>query len=113
MENSASLMDLQDLGLKMEYRCPSCKSCVDCRRGEQYEKVSIRQEADVVTAGCPGTTLCCNVDQKLCCTSREIFSSTRLSDKLGDLDQLESKMILEVGGASFLQGSSLKHQLLI
>ena len=39
-------LDVQDLGLKMEYRCPSCRNCLNCRRGESYEKVSIRQEAE-------------------------------------------------------------------
>ena len=39
-------LDLQDLGLKMEYRCPSCRDCINCKRGEHYEKVSIRQEAE-------------------------------------------------------------------
>ena len=30
----------------MEYRCPSCRNCLNCRRGESYEKISIRQEAE-------------------------------------------------------------------
>ena len=44
--DSRKYLDVQDLGLKLEYRCPSCRNCINCRRGEQYEKVSIRQEAE-------------------------------------------------------------------
>ena len=26
-------LDVQELGLKMDYRCPSCRNCLNCRRG--------------------------------------------------------------------------------
>ena len=39
-------LDMHDTGLSMEYRCPSCRNCLDCKRGEHYERVSIQQEAE-------------------------------------------------------------------
>ena len=39
-------LDMQDTGLSMEYWCPSCRQCLDCKRGEHYERVSIQQEAE-------------------------------------------------------------------
>lgn len=39
-------LGLDDVGIQMEYRCSRCRDCLDCRKGEQYEKMSIRQERE-------------------------------------------------------------------
>ena len=39
-------LDINDLGLRCEYRCPTCRNCINCRRGELYEKVSFKQEEE-------------------------------------------------------------------
>ena len=39
-------LDLNDAGLRMEYRCPTCRNCLDCKRGETYEKISFKQEEE-------------------------------------------------------------------
>ena len=36
----------QQEGLQIEYRCPKCRSCVDCRRAIETEKFSLRDEAE-------------------------------------------------------------------
>ena len=36
----------QQEGLSIEYRCPKCRSCSDCRRSFETEKVSMREEAE-------------------------------------------------------------------
>ena len=33
-------------GLNIEYRCPKCRSCSDCRRSFETERVSLREEAE-------------------------------------------------------------------
>ena len=33
-------------GLSIEYRCPRCRSCTDCRNSFETERVSIREEAE-------------------------------------------------------------------
>ena len=46
MNDVNKFLDLQDIGLKMEYRCPTCRNCINCKRGENYEKISIKQEEE-------------------------------------------------------------------
>ena len=36
----------QQEGLNIEYRCPKCRSCSDCRRSFATERVSMREEAE-------------------------------------------------------------------
>ena len=33
-------------GLSIDYRCPNCRSCSDCRRSFETERVSLREEAE-------------------------------------------------------------------
>ena len=33
-------------GLNIEYRCPRCRNCNDCRRSHETERVSLREEAE-------------------------------------------------------------------
>ena len=39
-------MELQEAGLKTEFRCKQCRSCLDCRKGAGHEKLSMKQEAE-------------------------------------------------------------------
>ena len=39
-------MELQEAGLKTEFRCRQCRQCDDCRKGAGSEKVSLQQEAE-------------------------------------------------------------------
>ena len=39
-------MDLQEAGLKTDYRCIRCRHCGDCKKGAGYEKLSMKQEAE-------------------------------------------------------------------
>ena len=36
----------QEEGLSIEYRCPKCRNCSDCRNSHQTERVSLREEAE-------------------------------------------------------------------
>ena len=36
----------QQEGLNIEYRCPRCRTCGDCRRSHETERVSLREEAE-------------------------------------------------------------------
>ena len=48
-ENETMLKQLQKAqseGLSIEYRCPRCRSCNDCRRSFETERVSLREEAE-------------------------------------------------------------------
>ena len=40
------LQQAQQEGLQIEYRCPRCRSCNDCRRSFATERVSLREEAE-------------------------------------------------------------------
>ena len=35
-----------EAGFDIEYRCPKCRDCGDCRRASDTEKVSLREEAE-------------------------------------------------------------------
>ena len=39
-------MDLQEAGLKTEFRCIKCRACDDCRKGAGFERISMKQEAE-------------------------------------------------------------------
>ena len=41
-------MDLQEAGLKTEYKCAKCRSCEECKRGVGFERISLRQEAEQI-----------------------------------------------------------------
>ena len=48
-EETSYLKSLQkscEEGLTIEYRCPKCRSCSDCRNSCETERVSIREEAE-------------------------------------------------------------------
>ena len=40
------MMKAQHEGLSIEYRCHKCRSCSDCRRSHETERVSLREEAE-------------------------------------------------------------------
>ena len=40
------LQKAQSEGLNIEYRCPKCRACADCRRSFETERVSLREEAE-------------------------------------------------------------------
>ena len=39
-------MELQEAGLRTDFRCKQCRSCEECRKGAGHERVSMRQEAE-------------------------------------------------------------------
>ena len=39
-------MDLQESGLKTNFRCKQCRNCDNCRRGAGQERLSLKQEAE-------------------------------------------------------------------
>ena len=39
-------MELQEAGLRTDFRCKQCRNCDDCRRGAGHEKLSLKQEAE-------------------------------------------------------------------
>ena len=41
-------MDLQGAGLEIEYRCVRCRDCQQCKNADQTEKISLREEAEMV-----------------------------------------------------------------
>ena len=48
-EENSALKNLQKAvneGLSIDYRCPKCRNCHDCRRSFQTERVSLREEAE-------------------------------------------------------------------
>ena len=40
--------DLQGAGLEIEYRCIRCRECSQCKNADQTEKISLREEAEMV-----------------------------------------------------------------
>ena len=34
------------LGLNVMYRCPKCRNCKDCRKGDIFEQISIKEKAE-------------------------------------------------------------------
>ena len=41
-----NLVRLQELGLSIDYRCPSCRSCASCKNAPSTERLSMREEAE-------------------------------------------------------------------
>ena len=41
------LVEIQDAGLQIEYRCPKCRQCGDCLKPIETEKMSLREEAEL------------------------------------------------------------------
>ena len=39
--------DMNEAGLEIEYRCPKCRQCVDCKSADKTEKVSLREESEM------------------------------------------------------------------
>ena len=52
IENDESVIYLKQLqqaqqeGLDIQYRCPKCRQCTDCRRSHETERISLREEAE-------------------------------------------------------------------
>ena len=41
-----TLVKLQEAGISLEYRCPRCRNCNDCRQAPDTERISLREEAE-------------------------------------------------------------------
>ena len=41
-----TLMKAQEEGLQLQYRCPKCRSCSDCRNTSETERISLREEME-------------------------------------------------------------------
>ena len=41
-------LDFQGAGLEIEYRCVRCRECPQCKNADQTEKISLREEAEMV-----------------------------------------------------------------
>ena len=41
-------LDIQGAGLEIEYRCVRCRDCQQCKNADQTEKISLREEAEMV-----------------------------------------------------------------
>ena len=40
------LVKLQESGISLEYRCPSCRDCSNCKNAPDTERISLREEAE-------------------------------------------------------------------
>ena len=40
------IQQMHDSGLDVEYRCPACRECQDCKAADKTEKVSLREECE-------------------------------------------------------------------
>ena len=38
--------EIHESGLEVEYRCPKCRECLDCKSADKTEKVSLREECE-------------------------------------------------------------------
>ena len=38
---------IQESGLEVDYRCPKCRDCIDCKAADKTEKISIREECEM------------------------------------------------------------------
>ena len=38
--------ELHESGLEVEYRCPVCRECLDCKSSDKTEKISLREECE-------------------------------------------------------------------
>ena len=41
-----SLVKMQEMGITIDYRCPACRSCNDCKKAPSTERISLREEAE-------------------------------------------------------------------
>ena len=41
-----TLVKLQEAGISLDYRCPRCRNCNDCRQAPDTERISLREEAE-------------------------------------------------------------------
>ena len=41
------IVEVQDAGLEIDYRCPRCRQCSDCLKPIETERVSLREEAEM------------------------------------------------------------------
>ena len=40
------ILDSQETGLDISYRCVRCRSCLDCQKAEKVDKISLREESE-------------------------------------------------------------------
>ena len=45
-DNRKLLRMAEEKGISVDYRCPKCRACSDCRNSVETEKVSLREEAE-------------------------------------------------------------------
>ena len=43
---SKRMQKAQNDGIDVQYRCPRCRACTDCRRSHETERISIREEME-------------------------------------------------------------------
>jgi hypothetical protein len=41
------LIDMQETGVEISYRCVRCRDCQDCRNSEKIDKISLREESEL------------------------------------------------------------------
>ena len=39
--------EMNESGLEVEYRCPKCRQCADCKAADKTEKISLREESEM------------------------------------------------------------------
>ena len=39
--------EIHDSGLEVDYRCPKCRECLDCKNADRTEKISIKEECEM------------------------------------------------------------------
>ena len=39
--------EIHESGLEVEYRCPKCRECLDCKTADKTEKISLREESEM------------------------------------------------------------------
>ena len=42
------ILGSQEVGLEIEYRCVRCRECSQCKNADKSEKISLREEAEMV-----------------------------------------------------------------
>ena len=41
-----NILDSQETGVDISYRCVRCRDCLDCKNAEKVDKISLREEAE-------------------------------------------------------------------
>ena len=41
------LIDKQESGVEITYRCVRCRDCLDCRNSQKIDKISLREESEL------------------------------------------------------------------